>query len=339
MDQAILQSKENIEFKKVPIPEINENEVLLNVKSIGVCGSDVSAYADKHPFINLPVVPGHEVAAVIEKIGEAVRAFKIGDIVTIRPQRYCGHCYQCREGKYNICEKIEVLGCLSTGAASNYYAIEQELVYKLPKDITYDEGTLVEPLSVAVHAVNKSGGVTGKNVLVIGAGTIGNLVTQVAKANGAKNIITSDVADYKLDVLKEIGIDNVVNAKNEDLEEKLLEIYGKDKADVIFDCVATDITINQSLRIARKGTNIVLVGVPGNNIKVDIGYVQDHELNLIGTLCYRDDDYVKAINLIKNNEVNVSKLVTKVFPFKKYNEAFQYIDDNKDTVIKAVINI
>lgn len=339
MLQAILKEKKVIDYRQVDLPEPQKNQVLIKVKNIGICGSDIHAYHDAHPFISLPIVQGHEVTGVIEKLGADVNTFSKGDRVVIRPQRFCRKCRACRDGQYNICENIEVLGCLSTGAASEYYAVEESIVYKLPDNINLDAGTLIEPLAVAIHAIKRGGGVENKNVLVLGAGTIGNLVGQAANAMGAKSVMITDVSDYRLRLAENCGLHNGVNITNTNLNEVVINKFGVEKADIIFDCVALESTINEAIEIARKGTSIILVGVFGSLPKVDLGIVQDRELSLIGTLCYVHEDFKEAIQLATEGKVNLDNLITNVFPFNEYNEAYQYIDSSKDGFQKVVIKV
>ncbi|WP_368901182.1 zinc-binding dehydrogenase [Oceanobacillus oncorhynchi] len=339
MQQAVLSSKEKVEFQEVPLPKIGEKEVLIKVENIGICGSDIHAYHGTHPFIDFPIVQGHEVSGVISKVNESVKKFAVGDRVAIRPQRVCGECRQCLDGRYNICESIDVLGCLSTGAASDYYSIEEELVYKLPDTVTLSEGTFIEPLSVAVHAIQRCGSVEGMNVLVLGSGTIGNLVAQSAKAMGAKKVITTDVSEFKLDLAQKCGVDAAVNIQTKDLENELLEKFGKDKADIIFDCVAVEPSINQAIKVARKGTNVVIVGVPSGSLQVSIDLIQDREINIIGTLCYTHEDYELSIQLIEEGKIELNRLITKTFDFEQFDEAYQYIEQKKDQTLKVIIHM
>ena len=168
MIQQVMVGPGKMRFDEVDTPELKPGEVLLKMKRIGICGSDIHVFHGQHPYVEYPLTQGHEVSAQVVKVSEYVEGFKVGQKVTIEPQIYCGKCYSCRNGKYNICENLKVMGFQDVGAASDYFAIDASKVTHLPDNITYDEGALIEPLSVAVHAVNQAGDVKDKKVVVLG---------------------------------------------------------------------------------------------------------------------------------------------------------------------------
>ena len=189
MLQQVMTNPGEIIFREVPVPEIKDNQVLVKIMNIGICGSDIHVYHGKHPFTKYPVTQGHEVSGEVVKTGDAVTEFHVGQKVTIEPQVYCGHCYPCRHGKYNLCEELKVMGFQTTGTASEYFAVDASKVTPIPEDMSYEEGAMIEPLAVAVHGVKQMGDVTGMNIVVIGAGPIGNLVAQSAKGMGAAKVM------------------------------------------------------------------------------------------------------------------------------------------------------
>lgn len=339
MLQQIMTEPGNIEFREIPVPEPKTGEVLVKIMKIGICGSDIHVYHGTHPFTSYPVTQGHEVAGEIVKLGENVKGLSVGRKVTIEPQVTCGTCYLCRHGKYNLCEELKVMGFQATGVASEYFAVDAGKVTLLPDEMSYDEGAMIEPLAVAVHAVNQSWGVEDKNVVVIGAGPIGNLVAQTARAKGAKGVLISDVSGRRLEIAEECGIELVVNAKNTDMGEAILKCFGKDKADIIYDCAGNDISMGQAIKYARKGSQIILVAVFGKMANVDLAVLNDHELDLNTTMMYRHEDYLEAIKLVKEGKINLKKLMSNHFPFRKYKEAYEYIDANREIAMKVLIDV
>lgn len=339
MIQAVMTSPGKIEFRYVPIPEIGDDEVLIKIMRIGICGSDVHVYHGVHPYTGYPVVQGHEVSGQIVKAGSNVRNLKPGDMVTVQPQVYCGRCYPCTHGRYNICEELKVMGFQTTGIASEYFAVDSKKVLRLPDGISYDEGAMVEPLAVAVHALRRSDGVDGKKVLILGAGPIGNLVAQAARGMGAEKVMITDLSDFRLGIAERCGIDFCVNPNKKDLKEALIENFGPDRADLILECVGVNSTIEQAISYARKGTDIIVVGVFGQKVNVDLGLVQDRELRLIGTLMYMEEDYIKAIEMIQQKKVNLKPLITNHFPFKDYLKAYEYIEKQRDHAMKVMIDV
>lgn len=341
MKQVVLTAPKQFEIREVPTPEISDTQILMKVHAVGICGSDIHAYYGEHPFIHCPIVMGHEATGEIVKIGKDVKNVKVGDRVIYRPQKICGTCSLCKEGRYNVCKELEVWGCQDTGASSDYYAVEQELIYKIPDKTEYGEGTIIEPLAVGVHAVKRGfpGGVAGKKVWVIGAGTIGNVVAQSAKGLGAQAVMISDVSDFKLEIAKKCGIDYPVNITKEDIAKVMFEKFGEDGVDIVYECSANEKALNQALDIARKGINIVIVGVYGNRAPVNLANVQDREYSLIGTLMYTHEDYLEAIELVRDDKVDLKALITKEFDLEQTAQAYQYIEDNKDNVQKVILNV
>ena len=185
MLQQVMTAPGVIEFNEVPVPEVKPGQVLVKIQKIGICGSDIHVYHGKHPFTKYPVTQGHEVSGEIAQIGQGVEGFSVGQKVTIQPQVVCGKCYPCRHGKYNLCEELKVMGFQTTGVASHYFAVDAQKVTPLPEDMSFDEGAMIEPLAVAVHAIRQAGDVAGLKIAVLGAGPIGILVAQAAKIGRA----------------------------------------------------------------------------------------------------------------------------------------------------------
>ena len=197
MLQQVMTNPGEITFREVPVPEVKDDQVLVKIRNIGICGSDIHVYHGKHPFTKYPVTQGHEVSGEIVKLGEHVTGFSIGQKVTIQPQVVCGKCYPCRHGKYNLCEELKVMGFQTTGTASEFFAVDAKKVTVLPEKMSYDEGAMIEPLAVAVHAVKRAGDVKGMKIAVLGAGPIGILVAQTAKGLGAESVMITDVSDLR----------------------------------------------------------------------------------------------------------------------------------------------
>ena len=339
MIQQVMTEPGKIEFRQIPVPEIADDQILVKIMYIGVCGSDIHVYHGKHPFTKYPVTQGHEVSGEIVALGKGVKGFSVGQRVTIEPQVVCGKCYPCRHGKYNLCEELKVMGFQTTGTASSYFAAPAERVTPIPQTMDFKDGAMIEPLAVAVHAVRRMGNVSGLNVCVIGAGPIGNLVAQVAKALGATKVMVTDVSDYRLSLAKECGVDAVYNTTKVDFGDAMVETFGPDKADVIYDCAGNDITMGQAIKYARKGSTIILVAVYAGMANVDLAVLNDHELDLNTTMMYRHEDYVKAIELVGQGKIEFKKLQSKTFPFSDYLDAYKYIDANREKTMKVLIDV
>lgn len=339
MLQQVMTAPGEIEFREVAIPEIKDDQVKIKIRKIGICGSDIHVYHGKHPFTSYPVTQGHEVSGEIVELGKEVKGLAPGQKVTIQPQVVCGKCHPCRHGKYNLCEELKVMGFQTTGVASQYFVTESSKVTPLPEEMSDDEGAMIEPLAVAVHAVNRAGDVKGLKIAVLGAGPIGNLVAQAAKGMGAESVLITDISDIRLEKAKECGVAYTANTKREDFGEAMLRCFGPDKADVIYDCAGNDITMGQAIKYARKGSTIILVAVYEGMAAVDLAVLNDHELDLNTTMMYRDEDYREAIKLANEKKVLLTPLISRHFAFRDYLKAYQYIDDNRETTMKVIINV
>ncbi|WP_010270799.1 zinc-dependent alcohol dehydrogenase [Paenibacillus senegalensis] len=338
MIQAIMTEPGKIEFNDVPVPEVKANQIKIKMKSIGVCGSDIHVNHGKHPYTSYPVVQGHEVSAQVVEVGSEVTNVKVGDKVTIQPQVVCGECFPCTHGLYNDCEELKVMGFQTTGMASEYFVVDADKALALPDDMSWEHGALIEPLAVAVHAVRRAGEIKGKKIVVLGGGPIGNLVAQTAKAMGAGDVLISELSPYRLEVARKCGI-KTVDARNESLPEAIISHYGKDRADYIFECIGITATINQAIDYARKGSTIVVVGVFGDMATVNMGYVQDHELSLLGSAMYREEDFIEAIQLVREGLIDFDTLITHRVKFRDYKEAYDIIDQQKDKAMKVMIEM
>lgn len=339
MIQQVMTEPGEISFRNIEIPEPGPDQVLIKVKKIGICGSDIHVYHGSHPYTSYPVTQGHEIAGQIVALGNEVKDFKIGQKVTLEPQIRCGECWPCRHGKYNCCEKLKVMGFQATGAASEYFAVPSLNVTALPDELTYSKGAMIEPLAVTVHAAKKYADIKGAKAVVLGCGPIGILLIQSLKAMGAAEVFATDISNTRLELAKEMGADHVVNTLMKNYAEELAAAFGPDKADVIFECAGTDITMDQAIQNARKGSVIILVAVFGKKANVDLAKLNDSELDLNTSMMYRHEDFVDAIRFVKEGKIKLEPLQSAKFAFEDYKKAYEYIDNNRETTMKVIVDV
>jgi L-iditol 2-dehydrogenase len=338
MRQAVMTAPGSIEFRQVPKPAPRDDEVLVRVRRIGVCGSDIHVYHGLHPYTTYPVVQGHEVGGTVDAVGAAVRELAVGDRVVIMPQVTCGACYPCRQGMYHICDRLRVMGFQAGGAAQDYFPLRAAMALKLPESIGLDHAAMIEPLAVAVHALARFGDVRGKNVAVLGAGTIGNLVAQAARASCARRVLISDISEYRLEKARRAGFSLTVDRRRDDLGEAW-KTFGEDGADVILECAGAPEAVADAIRHARKGSMVVVVGVIGKPPVVDLGLVQDRELVLAGSLMYRKSDFEIAIAMAASGAIHFDEVITHRFPFGEYLAAYRTIDEARGNIMKVIIDL
>lgn len=338
MRQAVMTSPGIIDFQEIDEPRPGKGEVLLRIKRIGVCGSDVHVNHGKHPYTSYPVVQGHEFSSLVEAVGAGVDHIRVGAKATATPQIVCGKCGPCQRGDYHICDNLKVEGFQAPGCAQDLFVTQAEKVVLLPDHFTLEQGAMVEPVSVAVHAVARAGNLKGKNIAVLGAGPIGNLVAQVAASSGG-NVLLTDLSDYRLNVARKCGLEGVTNPRQESLKDASQRIFGGRGFQIAYECVGVQATIEEAVKSIEKGGTIVVVGVFGEKPRVDMGLVQDRELSLIGTLMYQYRDYERAVSLISSGQVQTAPLESKHFPFEKYTDAYRFIDEQGDRSMKVFIDL
>lgn len=339
MLQAKMTEAFTIRHEDVPVPKINDEQILLKIKSFGMCGTDIQIYHGRHKYMTFPVVLGHEIAAEIAELGKNVKGFEIGEKVTLQPQMVCGECYPCQTGRFNVCENLKVLGVHLDGCACEYFAAEQWNVHKCPSSMSDDTIALVEPLAVGVGAVKRAKDYVGANIVVVGAGPIGNFTAQAAKALGAASVMITDINQKKLDYAKKCGIDYCINTKDKSLKDVITETFGIRKADIIIDCAATKGSFNSILTAARRSSTIVVSGNFKDPIEFEVPLIQRQEINMVGHMMYVKEDYADAIKFLAGKKINVEGFITQRFNIKDYDKAFKFIDENPDDVMKVLIEV
>ena len=324
MKQALLYDigKFRIEETEPPVP--GEHQVLVEVWACGICGSDLHIYHGDHPAIRPPAVMGHEFSGRVAAVGDRVRAFAVGDTVAGIPGVGCGNCAYCREGRFNRCRNLKVIGGHFPGAFAQYVLVPEDNLVRVPEGFTPIEGAMIESVAVAVHAVHRMGEVAGKTFLVLGAGPIGNLTVQVLKAFGARTVIASDPLEYRRFLARRMGADEVVDPIREDLEARVRQMLpDEDGLDGAFDCAGLEQTLTQALAVTKNGARIVLTAIFGINPTIPMRLLQRGERELIGVQMYVKSDFDVAVQLMEAKKVRVLDLVTRSFPLERIDEAFQ----------------
>lgn len=339
MRQAIMTSPGIIEFREVPLPgPLKDNEILLKIKKIGICGSDVHVYYGKHPATPYPVVQGHEYAALVEATGKGVSKVKPGMKVTARPQLVCGECGPCLRGQYNACQYLKVEGFQAPGVAQDLFVVGEERIVVLNEKMTFEQGAMIEPAAVGAHATSRTS-LKGKNVVVSGAGTIGNLVAQFAKARGAKKVLICDISAYRLAIAEKCGLEGTLNVKTNSFKDGIDAFFGSEGFQVGFEAAGVQASLDVLMQYIEKGGEVVILGVYEKNPVVNMFYLGEHELNVYGSMMYRHEDFERAAEMIASGSIITEPLLTKTFPFEKYLEAYRYIQEEGERSMKVMIDL
>jgi L-iditol 2-dehydrogenase/threonine 3-dehydrogenase len=298
-------------------------------------------YFGKHPFANTyPMVQGHEYGGEITKVGSAVTKFKPGMKATARPHVVCGQCPPCRKGQYNVCQNLKVEGCAGPeGSAQEYFIIPEDRAVAIPDGMSYDQVAMIEPIAVGAHSTKRPGDLKGKNVVVTGAGTIGNLVAQFAVARGAKKVMITDLADLKLDIARQCGIGATANISKEPFQHAVKRVFGDEGFQVGFEAVGAQPALTELIANVENGGTVIIIGVYVQNPVVNMGFLGEHELNVLGSMMYRHEDYLEAVDLVSKGVIKTAPLITRHFPFEQYHDAYKFIESHADQALKVMIDV
>jgi 2-desacetyl-2-hydroxyethyl bacteriochlorophyllide A dehydrogenase len=304
-------------------------------KAVGICGSDLHALAGTHPFIALPCVPGHEVVGVIGKTGEGVTGLEAGMRVILEPNLVCGRCPYCRAGRYNICQQLKVVGCQTAGAMADAFTAPASRFHPVPDSLTDTQAALVEPLSTAVHAVRMAGQLAGADVAVLGGGTIGLLTLIAAIRAGARAVAVSEPRDSKRQRALRLGAAFCADPLMADPVPPIREALGG-HADVTFDCVSSQASTGQAIRLAENGGTVMVVGVAAKDVTIPLPIIQDREIRLAGSAMYVREDVLRAIDLMTDGAVPAGELVTATLLLAEGAQAFKRAASGDDVKVHLV---
>ncbi len=338
MRQVVLASAGEIEIEEGPLPDPGPRELRVRGEAVGICGSDLHALAGEHPFIELPVVPGHEAAGIVDAVGEEVSDFAVGDPVLLEPNLIDGSCAYCRSGRYNLCEHLAVVGCQTAGALAEAFVAPAARFHRIPPGMSMTAAALVEPLSTATHAVRMAGALRGATVAVLGAGSIGLLTMLAARAEGAQAIAVTDPMAAKRELALGLGAAFAVDPAEPDTVEQVRRALPW-RPDVVFDCVSSQASTAQAIALALKGGTVVVEGVPRGPVEIPLHLLQDRELRLQGTAMYVREDVERAIALIEQGLIPVHRLVTAEFPLSQAAEAFATAGASTDGAASVKVHL
>ena len=342
MRKLVLNKPYELEMTTAPIPEPTENQVRIFVKKIGICGSDPTIYKGLHPYVSYPLVMGHELSGVIDKVGKNVSTDRIGERVAVIPHIVCHECDACKKGVYNFCETLKCTGAEADGAHCDYFCIEAEMAIKIPDEMSLEEAAMVEPACVAYHGAKRGNIQKGETVLVIGAGPIGLFCMQSCFALGAGKVFVADMDKSRLELAAKLGATGTIAVGEQDLKEALTQYLGSEKkVDVFYDCVGEKgVVLNNILSLARRGSKVVVIGVLQNayNIPLLPDFVQ-HELSLSGTTMYVPQDYYEMIDLMGKKIIKTDGMVSQHISLEKVPAMLDDIVNRRVKTYKVIIDV
>lgn len=342
MRQAVLTTPGDIEIREIPMPApLKPNEILLRIRRIGVCGSDIHVFHGKHPFVTkYPVIQGHEYSGEVVQVGSAVTTVRPGMKATARPQVVCGKCAPCLRGQYNVCQNLTVQGFVANGSAQDYFVVTEDRIVAVPDAVSYEQAALIEPAAVGAHATRRAGPLTGKNVVVAGSGTIGNLIAQFAIARGAKKVLlTTAKSDFRLSVAHRCGITETANLSTEPFPDAVKRVFGTEGFQVGIEAAGAQGAVTDLIAGVENGGTVIIVGVFEENPVVNMGFLGEHELNVLGSMMYLHEDYEEAVRFIAEGRIQTTPLITSHFPFDQYLDAYHFIEKEGHKSLKVMIDV
>ncbi len=343
MKALVLKEYCQFAIEDFPVPAPKPDEVLVRVRACGICGSDVHGMDGSSGRRIPPIIMGHEAAGVIAEVGSAVADWKKGDRVTFDSTVSCGECWYCRRGEVNLCENRRVLGVSCGeyrrhGAFAEYVAVPSRILYRLPDNLSFEQAAMVEAVSVAVHAVERTPLVLERDasVVVVGTGMIGLLVVQVLRARGCSNIIAIDLDKEKLKLASKFGATHVIQAGEPDLQEKVCTLTSGRGADAVFEVVGLSATVKTAIESVRKGGSITLVGNLKPQVELPLQSVVTRELTLIGT-CASAGEYPACLELIASGKVNVTDFISATPPLEEGAKWFERLYAGEKGLMKVLL--
>lgn len=341
MKALLLQEYKKLELVDMPVPEIGPDDLLVRVKACGICGSDVHGWDGSTGRRIPPLVMGHEAAGVVEAVGSNVKDMAPGDRVTFDSTISCGHCYFCSKGRINLCDNRQVLGVSPGeyrrhGAFAEYVNVPRRVSYKLPDALSFEHAALIEAVSVAVHAVNRTPISLGDSAIVVGSGMIGLLVVQAARLAGCGLIIAVDLEDSKLDLAKQLGADIGLNPKTDDVPARIQKLTGGRGADIAFDVVGATAPIGTAMSSIRKGGALTLVGNITPRIELPLQAAVSREITLYGS-CASNGEYPECIELLARGAIKVDPIISATAPLSEGRAWFERLYSHEPGLMKVIL--
>ena len=341
MKALVLEEYNKLVFKEMPTPQVEDNEVLIEVKACGICGSDVHGMDGSSGRRHPPLIMGHEAAGVIVERGAAVSEFSEGDRVTFDSTIYCSHCSYCRQGLINLCDNRRVLGVSPPeyrqhGAFAQFVAVPEHILYRLPDRLSFVQAAMVEPVSIAFHAISLTPISLNDNVVVIGSGMVGIFVIQALRAAGCGTVIAVDLEQDKLDLALTLGADYGLLADKVDVIKEVQKLTDGRGADIAVEVVGNTAAVNTAIGSLRKGGALTIVGNLAATVEFPLQEVVTRQIMITGS-CSSCGEYPACLDMIARGTVNVDALVSKVAPLAEGAEWFRKLYDGEEGLMKVIL--
>lgn len=341
MKAMLLTEYQKLEIVDLPKPEISANDLLVQVKACGICGSDIHGWDGSTGRRKPPLVMGHEAAGIVAAVGANVHGFAEGDRVTFDSTVSCGECFYCRKGSINLCENRQVLGVSCdefrrNGAFAEYVVVPSRIAYQLPDNLPFEHAALIEAVSIAVHAANRTPVTLGDTAVVVGSGMIGLLVVQTIRLSGCSRVIAVDLEDNKLELAKKFGADIGLNPKKCDVIQEVMKLTGGRGADAAIEVVGASATVNTAIDVTRRGGSICLVGNLSPKVEMPLQKLVTRELSVYGS-CASNGEIPQCIDLLSRGAIQVQPLITALAKLDDGPTWFKRLYEGEPGAMKVVL--
>lgn len=342
MKALLLSEYKHLAVADLPVPVPGPGEVLVRVAACGICGSDVHGYDGSSGRRIPPIVMGHEAAGIVATVGEGVTGYRVGDRVTFDSTVYCGECEFCRRGEVNLCDRRQVVGVSCgdyrrPGAFAEYVTVPERILYRLPDGLSFSDAAMLEAVSVAIHAVRVADIKGGETALVIGAGMIGLLILQAAKASGCARVFITDVDASRLEMARSLGADAIIDSSRESLTARVQRLTSTRGVDVALEAVGRPETVAAAIDCTRKGGTVALVGNISPEVSIPLQKVVTRQIRLQGS-CASAGEYPQAMEWMADGKIKVTPLITAVAPLEEGPSWFARLYAREPNLMKIVLD-
>jgi L-iditol 2-dehydrogenase len=340
MKALVLEAYNQLVYQDVPEPKMEPDDVLVQVKACGICGSDVHGMDGSTGRRIPPLIMGHEASGIIAEVGSKVDIFHPGERVTFDSTVYCGSCFYCRRDEINLCDNRRVLGVScdeyrQNGAFAEYVAVPPQILYRLPESVSFEHAAMVEPCSIAFHAVDRTPISSNDTAVVVGAGMIGLLVIQTLRAVGCGKIIAIDIETEKLDLAQQLGADITLNSFEGEVVSEIRKLTNHRGADIVIEAVGVTNSVKTALDGVRKGGAVAVIGNLSPKVELALQSLVAREITVYGS-CASQGDYPACLDMIARGAININPLISAVAPLSEGAKWFQRLYQKEKGLLKVI---
>lgn len=338
MKAVVYEGPKVLTYKDVENVVPKSNEVKIMVKACGICGSDIHGYLGITGRRIPPVIMGHEFSGEVVELGDCVNDLSVGSRVAVYPIDFCGECETCIKGDVHLCLNKRAFGVLDIdGAFAEYICVPSKVCFKLKDNISYEVGSIMEPLAVSYRAIQHLGNLKGKNVLIVGAGTIGLLALACVKMQNPNKILVSDLSDSRLEIAKQMGADILINPSKDNFQEVIMTETNNKGVDAVAEAVGVSATVKQGIDALAFGGSAVWIGISSKSIDIEMQKIVTRELTVKGSFLYGFEEFKTVVDILNDGKIDITPLLSSEISLKKLPETMKLMSENPGDLVKVTV--